>query len=208
MLIPRNGHFSLAYFFGLTHKHKNMNITETIQKNLGFGKIQKIDPNSQDVTDKEGIHGNNAIAQAAIPSILLGLFNRLEKEPDASWIAGDQPTGNLLEKIFGKSHLELVDQVALYARMKNELVKPEMEHIASEVVRVTRDNIKDLTDENSIAAFVTQHKQDVLLYLPAAISLGRILGNNNLDDRTNKMEGPISSLMHKMEKQFNSSENN
>lgn len=185
-----------------------MNITETIQKNLGFGKMQKIDPNSQEVTDTEQIHGNNAIAQAGIPAVLLGLFNRLEKEPDASWLAGDQPTGSLLEKIFGNSDKKLIEQVAQYSRMPAALVKPEMEHIASEAVRVTRDNIKDLGNEDSISAFVARHKQDVLLYLPATIKLGQIVGNNNLDDRTNKMEGPISSLMHKMEKQFNSSENN
>lgn len=185
-----------------------MNITETIQKNLGFGKIQKIDPNSQEVSDRDTIHGSAPIAQAAIPSIILGLFNRLEREPDASWLGVDQPTGSLLEKIFGDSHVVLVDQVALYSRIPDAQVKQEMEHIASEVVRVTRDNIVDLTDEDKITAFVAKQKQDVLLYLPASIKLGQILGNNNLDDRTNKMEGPISSLMHRMEKQFNSSENN
>jgi len=114
----------------------------------------------------------------------------------------------LLEKIFGESHVVLVDRVALYSRIPDAQVKQEMEHIASEVVRVTRDNIVDLTDEDKITAFVAKQKQDVLLYLPASIKLGQILGNNNLDDRTNKMEGPISSLMHRMEKQFNSSENN
>lgn len=185
-----------------------MNITETIQKNLGFESIQKIDPNSQEVTDKEDIHGNTAMAQAAIPSILLGLFNRLEKEPDASWLAGDQPTGSLLAKIFGKAQEEVIEQVSKYTRIPDKNVKQEMEHIASESVRVIRDNISDLTNENKITAFVAQHKQVVLHYLPASLKLGVILGNNNLDDRTNKMEGPISGLMNRMEKQFNSSENN
>jgi hypothetical protein len=185
-----------------------MNIIETIQKNLGYAIVQKIDPNSQEVTDKESIHGNHALAQAAIPSVLLGLFNRLEKEPDASWLVADQPTGRLLEKIFGKSEDQVVEQIAAYSGLTGLNVKTEMEHIASESVRVVRDNISDLKNENKISAFVARHKQDVLLYLPATLGMGSLLGNNNLDDRTNKMEGPVSGLMHRLEKQFNSSENN
>ena len=185
-----------------------MNIIETIQKNLGYGIIQKIDPNSQEVTDKESTHGNNALAQAAIPSVLLGLFNRLEKEPDVSWISSDQPTGRLLEKIFGDSNNKLVQQVAVYSGLSEPDVRPEMEHIASESVRVIRHHISDLTDEDNISSFVAKHKADVLFYLPATLRLGILLDNNNLDDRTNKMEGPVSGLMHRLEKQFNSSENN
>lgn len=50
---------------------------------------------------------------------------------------------------------------------------------------------------------VAQNKPDILMYLPPSLELGTILRNNNLDDRTGKMEGPVSSLMHKMEKTFN-----
>jgi hypothetical protein len=185
-----------------------MNITETIQKNLGYGAIQKIDPNTQEVSDREGSHGNASLAQAAIPAILLGLFNRLEKEPDASWLAGDQPTGSLIKKIFGKKEEEVIAEVGRYSGLGDKNVKQEMEHIASESVRVVRDQISDLSSEDKIAAYVSAHKQQVLLYLPASLRLGIIVENENLDDRTNKMEGPVSSLMHRIEKQFNSSENN
>ncbi len=186
-----------------------MNIAETIQKNLGYGSIQKVDPNSQEVPEKEAVHGNAALAQAAIPSILLGLYNRLEKEPDAAlWLSGNQPTGNLLEKIFGKAYEDVVEHVSMYSRVPDKNAEQEMEHIASECVRVIRDHISDLGNEDKISAFVAKHKLEVLHYLPASLQMGTLLGNNNLDDRTNKMEGPVSSLMNRMEKQFNSSENN
>ena len=185
-----------------------MNIIEVIQKNLGYGAIQKIDPNSQEVADKDSIHGNTAVAQAAIPSVLLALFNRLEKEPNASWLAAEQPTGRLMEKIFGKSATEITEKIAVYSGLTGPGVKAEMEHIAAESVRVVRDQVSDINNENSVSAFVTRHKHEVLLYLPATLQLGSLLGNKNLDDRTEKMEGPVSGLMHRMEKQFNSSENN
>jgi len=185
-----------------------MNIIEVIQKNLGYGTIQKIDPNSQEVADKDSIHGNTAVAQAAIPSVLLALFNRLEKEPNASWLAAEQPTGRLMEKIFGKSATGITEKIAAYSGLTGLGVKAEMEHIAAESVRVVRDQVSDINNEKNISAFVARHKHEVLLYLPAILQLGSLLGNNNLDDRTEKMEGPVSGLMHRMEKQFNSSENN
>jgi hypothetical protein len=40
------------------------------------------------------------------------------------------------------------------------------------------------------------------LYLPAALQIGQLLANDDLDDRTHKMEGPISNLMHSFEKRF------
>jgi hypothetical protein len=185
-----------------------MNLIETIQKNLGFGKIQKVDPNSQEVKDKESMHGRTALAQAAIPAILVALFNRLEREPDAYWLAGDQPANQLVEKLFGDPAPEVVKRVEAYAAAPDLNGKQEMEHIAAECVRVVSARIRDLTNENRIATYVAKHKQDVLLYLPASLQLGALLGNENLDDRTNKMEGPVSGMMHRLEKQFNSSKNN
>jgi hypothetical protein len=35
--------------------------------------------------------------------------------------------------------------------------------------------------------------------LPPALQMGDLLNDNTMDDRTNKMEGPISSMMHSIE---------
>ncbi len=51
-----------------------MHIVEEIQKNLGFGALGKIDPNTQLVGGQEHLMGNNALAQAGIPAILLGIL--------------------------------------------------------------------------------------------------------------------------------------
>jgi len=34
------------------------------------------------------------------------------------------------------------------------------------------------------------------------LQIGKLLNDSTLDDRTNKMEGPISGLMHAIEKKF------
>ena len=79
-----------------------MNIVEEVQKNLGFNALEKIDPNTQHVPGDDLAIGNNALAQAGIPAILLGILNRLELSPSLEQLESSQ-TGSLMEKIFGES---------------------------------------------------------------------------------------------------------
>ena len=55
---------------------------------------------------------------------------------------------------------------------------------------------------HGIKNLLTNHRHNILNHLPGAIGIGNILNDGTLDDRTNKMEGPVSSLMHAIEKQF------
>jgi hypothetical protein len=38
-------------------------------------------------------------------------------------------------------------------------------------------------------------RNNILPFLPAELQMGELLHDNTLDDRTNKMEGPVSSIM-------------
>ncbi|MEO7924436.1 MAG: hypothetical protein ABIR30_12220 [Chitinophagaceae bacterium] len=46
---------------------------------------------------------------------------------------------------------------------------------------------------------MNDQRHNILVYLPAALNLGDLLKDESLDDRTNKMEGPVSNFMHKIE---------
>ena len=173
-----------------------------VQKNLGFDVLQKIDPNTQETAEQGITIGNSALAQAGIPSILLGIYNRLETEPAVSVL---EQEGDLLEKIFGKSKNTVIGKIAEYSKINDQHSVQQLEHIASESLRVVKESLGNKTDESSIRSFVSKNKPDTLLYLPPSLELGKVLQNNNLDDRTGKMEGPVSSLMRNMEKAFNSS---
>ncbi len=113
-----------------------MNIIETVQKNLGFNVLQKIDPNTQETADQGTAIGNSALAQAGIPSILLGIYNRLESDP-AIWVLEQE--GDLLEKIFGKSKNVVVSKIAEYSKINDQHSVQQLEHIASESLRVVKD---------------------------------------------------------------------
>jgi hypothetical protein len=183
-----------------------MNIIETIQKNLGFDTLKKIDPNTQETTGEDTAMGNSAVAQAGIPTILLGIYNKLEATPDLNILQSEQ--SNILENIFGKSTNLVVSQIENYSKVRDKHISQQLEHIASESLRVIKDGIGSKTDESGIRNFVAKNKPDTLLYLPPSLDLGSILKNNNLDDRTAKMEGPVSSFMRNVEKTFNTSSSN
>jgi hypothetical protein len=181
-----------------------MNIIETVQKNLGFSALVKIDPNTQETQGNDIIIGNDAIAQAGIPAVLLGIYNKLESDPDLSTLVPGQP-GSCLEKLFGQSTDLIVKRIYDYSRIQDIHSIQQLEHIASESMRVVRENISPSASEKDIRNFVAKHKAETLLYLPPVLRIGIILKNNNLDDRTGKMEGPVSSFMHHVEKTFNTS---
>ena len=95
-------------------------------------------------------------------------------------------------------------QIEEFSKIQDKHILQELEHIASESLRVIRENTGDNPSEVALHRFIQKNKGDTLLYLPPSLELGVILNNNNLDDRTGKMEGPVSSFMHRIEKTFNS----
>ena len=182
-----------------------INLAENIQKNLGFSTLNKVDPNTQDINEEEKSFGPNSLAQAAIPAVLSGLFNYiLQPHPENISLTDEKDKGKWLPVIFGNNESEITDRVATYAGISVVNAKGEMEHIADEAVRLVNDNLVDKNDASELRSFAIEHKNDGLPYLPAVLQTGYLLGNNNLDDRTHKMEGPISSLMHSIEKSFSS----
>jgi hypothetical protein len=47
--------------------------------------------------------------------------------------------------------------------------------------------------------YMNSQRHNILVYLPAALNIGDVLNDEGLDDKTNKMEGPVSNFMHKIE---------
>ena len=114
----------------------------------------------------------------------------------------DTEATNWLDCIFGKKKDELIKRIAAYSNTTIAAAQLETEHIANEAVRLVKENISDKSNLQNISQFATEQRTQALLYLPASLRLGDLLNDNQLDDRTHKMEGPISSLMHAVEKQF------
>ena len=183
----------------------SVSLIESIPKNLGYAKLQKIDPNIQDVKEEEKSFGTNAIVQAAIPTILLGLSNYMVTDEAAdSVICGDTGTDYLM-LIFGEKKEQVIRKVASYAGSTYSNTEKEMEHITAESIRIIRESFPNKGNYKEMRALLGEQKQEILSYLPGDLQIGILMRNNTLDDRTHKMEGPISNLMHKIENKFSTS---
>ncbi len=177
-------------------------LIESIQKNLGYHPIFKMDPNTQDVKADENRAGIRSLPQAAIPSMACGLLNRLQSPEGAEKILRTE-NANWPGLVFGNNLKELIQKIAKYAGASIESTRQEVIHIANEAVRLIREAVADAKSQEAIHAFAAGQKNESLLYLPGALGIGYLINNNPLDDRTHKMQGPISSLMHTIENRFN-----
>ncbi|HEV3250070.1 MAG TPA: hypothetical protein VGZ71_03915 [Puia sp.] len=183
----------------------SVSLIESIPKNLGYAKLQKIDPNIQDVKEEEKSFGTNAIVQAAIPTILLGLSNYIGTDEAADSVIGGDTGTDYLMLIFGEKKEQVIRKVASYAGSTYSNTEKEMEHITAESIRIIRESFPNKGNYKEMRALLGEQKQEILSYLPGDLQIGILMRNNTLDDRTHKMEGPISNLMHKIENKFSTS---
>ena len=172
------------------------NIIDTIQTNLGLENIEKVDPNSQ-----ESIHNSHSLAQAAIPTVLLGLYKYAVTEMGADEIL-HRDNSDWLGVFFGANKQEAVNKVSSYTGGDIADTESNMQRIADEAVRILREKAPSNATPSQAKIFIMNQRSDILKRLPAELQIGDLLNDNTMDDRTNKMEGPMSNHMHWLEKLF------
>ena len=179
----------------------SINITEEVQTKMGYQPIIKIDPNTQDT--KESETGENLLQQSATASVLCGVYQKYHQlQSNINW--GTIST-NLLDEIFGDSKNEVITSVANYSKVGTNKATQEMEKVAATISAIIKEQVAEPTQEN-IKAFIHNQRHNILVHLPADLKMGELLKDNTIDDRTNKMEGPVSGLMHAIEKVFSSND--
>lgn len=173
------------------------NLVETIQKNLGYAPLQKIDPNIQETKDSVPRQSKEKLGQAAIPATLTALYKFTRTKEGCEALLSGEDNPDWLNRIFQGKDKIAVDKVAHYAGVTPEEAATAMENIADESVRIVRKS--GAKTPTAINEYMNGQRHQILVHLPAAMQLGDLLNDEALDDRTNKMEGPVSSFMHKIE---------
>ncbi len=174
----------------------SINLLETIQQNLAYPALQKIDPNTQQVVEDTTTPDEDKFSQAAIPAVLTALYKYVQSDDGATdFLRGDSST-NWVSKIFLDNKKEVVQTISSYSKQSGEDPITKMNAIAGEAVKVVKENLSADAGVKEVKLFFSNQRNTILLYLPAALNMGELLHDNTLDDNTNKMEGPISSLMH------------
>ncbi len=183
-----------------------INLVEEIQQNLGWPALQKIDPNTQEVKKPENVSAADYLGQAAIPAVLLGLYKFSGNKEGNAAIVNGSLSDNLLNRILGNTKDEVVQKVAEYTGNTTDYTAGRMELIAREAIKVINENISTHTSDEAVRTFLIDQRNNILVSIPAGLQIGKVLHDNTIDDRTNKMEGPVSSNMHWLEKLFPSTD--
>lgn len=183
------------------------NIIESIQQNLEYPPLRKIDPNSQEAKDKFELSRVEKLSQGVIPAVLAGIYKLSRKDAGADSIIHLRVNNNagLLNHIFEENEVAAVQKVAQYGEASEADVRNHMEIVATEAIRIIRKAVGENAAGDKVKSYLTDQRHHILVYLPAAMGFGELLHDETMDDRTNKMEGPISNWIHKIENKFSGS---
>ncbi len=181
------------------------NLIESLQKNLGFQELQKVDPNTQEVAGDTSSETTRNPGQAVIPAVLMGLYRFGNTEKGAEEILRGNNQTSWLDVFFEDTKDEAISKVSSYSGITDAEASEKMEATAKEAIRLIRENTPSNSTYSNIKDYIAAQRKDILVYLPARLQIGTLLNDNTLDDRTNKMEGPLSNHMHFFEKLFSGS---
>ena len=173
----------------------SVNLIKTIQENLGFLPLKKIDPNTQQPTTDKDEEVTNKFSQAAIPAVLAALYKYVQTDEGATAFLNNSYSAHWVGKIFDDNRKEAIQTISAYAQQSNEDPVAKMNAIANEAVKVAKESMAADAGIKEVKLFFNDQRNNILLYLPAELKMGELLHDNTMDDNTNKMEGPISSLM-------------
>lgn len=177
----------------------SINLLETVQKNLGYPELKKVDPNTEEVKGADKKPVQHEFSQAAIPAILTGMYKYVQVDEGAQDFLEDDHTGeSWVDKVFFDHTSEAIKSISAYASSNLHDPVAEMNKIADEAERVVKENLPKDAGIKGLKQFFKEQRNDILKYLLPELHMGEWLHEPSLDDKTNKMEGPISSLMNKI----------
>lgn len=182
----------------------SINLLEEVQKNLGYPALQKIDPNTQQSEEGADIAPGNKFSQAAIPAVLTGLYRFAQDDEGAAALLQVSNSSNWVGKIFNDNKKEAIETISDYSKETGIDPVAKMNEIANEAIKILKENLPPEPGIKDVKIFFNHQKNNILQYLPANLNMGELLYDNTLDDNTNKMEGPISSLIQSIGAAFSS----
>jgi hypothetical protein len=174
-------------------------LIEQIRNELGYKPLPKIDPNTQEPVSNE----TPDIGNAAIPAVLAGFYKGTRSEEAADKLINTSDE-NILHELFCEHTEEVTLAVANYARVSPETAQNEMQKIIYAVKSLLQKDLKEMKGTTVMTFFTTQ-RSNILKHLPVELHMGELINDPAMDDRTNKMEGPMSGFMHTIEQIFSAS---
>lgn len=197
----------LSYLiFTLKPKYMAINLLETVTKNLGIPALKKMDPNTQQAEISTNTEKESRLMQSLVPVALAGIYDSVRSEEGLAFLSGTESHFDWISLLFGKNAVEMKQRLAAYSDTTEDFVQSHFNIVAGETVKVLRENAKGDDRKKAIRELAGSQRDLILPYLPAELRAGILLDDETMDDRTNKMSGPVSTLMHKLETAFTGQE--
>ncbi len=174
----------------------SINLLEVIQSKMGYPPLQKIDPNTQEVTKDKNSPDEHLFSQAAIPAVLTALYNFSRSDIGALTILQYSSLTDWTDRIFSDNKERIIQKIAAYSNYTIENATNKLNSIAAHAVTDIKENVPEQATAHDVKKFLADQRNNILPFLPAVLQMGEMLHDDTLDDRTHKMEGPVSSLMH------------
>lgn len=179
----------------------SINIADEVQQRLQFPPLQKVDPNTQ--SREEGKHElQYPVTQASIITALAGLYKITRTTEGCVRLLLTGKSTAWLDDVYGENLDKTLRHVAEYTRSETAEVEELVYQSADTAILILHEQLADNINVESFKNFMSGQRDNILLYMPAGLQLGAMLHDPMLDDNTNKMEGPVSTLMHKIENIF------
>ncbi len=176
-----------------------INILEELRSSINMGPLLKVDPNTLVVKATSNEEKENKLMQAILPSVVAGLYDCIRSEEGLDFLASTSSTHDWLTLFFAKNAFEVKQRLAQYSDNTEDAVQTHFNSVAAQGTKILRSNANEENRKVSIRNIMSSQRDFFLPYLPAELNIGLLLDDTTLDDRTNKMEGPVSTLMHKLE---------
>jgi hypothetical protein len=175
-----------------------INLLEAVQQNLGYPTLIKIDTTTDQVFSNDKSTKEDNFSQAAVPAVLAALYLYAESDEGAAEILKTDGDINWIDRIFFDKRSAVIQIIATYSELSKESLILKMNIIANEAIRITKENLALDAEIKEVKIFFKSEISNILLYLLPSLHIGEFLHDNTLDDNTNKMEGPISSLISRI----------
>ena len=171
-----------------------MNLPEAVQADLGYPPLSKFNVNTQEVKNSN-TNPEDKFSQAAIPTVLIGLYKYSLTDTGASAILSTNISSNWVMEIFPGYNYDIVDRIAGYSGEDKDSTHAKLNTIAQTAVAEVRKAVAPGNQILDVKKFLSDQKINMYLYLPEALHIGQLLDDTTVDDKTKKMEGPVSNLI-------------
>ena len=182
-----------------------MNLPQLLQQHLQYPALQTIDATT-------GLPENEAtfdsLSQSSLITFLAGLYKATRTKETANLINRQLNGRDLLNDIFPTIE-EVVNTVAAFCNQPKNVVKEKLLEVSNGYLTYVQQQIPgdaEIQKEDYLHNYMSAQRSEILTYIPSGLKLGDLLNDKSLEDNTNKMQGPVSSLMHKIENVFSKSD--